>query len=280
MTYNVIKNMTDSSGPGSQREKCFSIGITDLSDLDGFDNTPKENTIYGLKFNSGFYRRAILPSSPDHKDINFEDVVNVNGAEVFVHYSLVKNKEGIWSLIESPKWIIDITITPTSVMSGKSNGLKKIMNNGSALISYVPSRKKGVVVTNKLNDGYYLIRNNETDLSIPVFLSMALEFPDEKFKISKVSSTTVIEVFLWEPPIDFIEILPGLSLKWTSQAALKLCGILLVNGVPQASLPGVEFQASDTINLKKILFSDKLYFRKLSYTDRTLSEDYLISIMP
>ena len=283
MTYIKII-MTDSSGPGIRREKCFSVGIVDLGDVEGFDSIPQENAIYGLKFNSGVYKRSIVPtSSPgrEERETTFENLNNVdfNDAKIHTHYSLVKNAAGVWILVERPNWIIDIRITPTSVLSGRSNGLKKIMNNGSALLSYVPSKNKGVVIIEQ-DDDYYLSRNNEVGSNISVFLTMTAEFPDEKFKINKESSTAVIEVFLLNPPEDFVQVLPGLSLKWTNEAAQKVCGILLTNGTPSSSIPGVEFNASNTITFKRIVFSDDLYFRKLSYIDRTLSQNYLITIMP
>ena len=269
--------MTDSSGPGpGSRIKCFNVGIADLGDVEGFDSPTQENVVYGLKFVAGVYRRFVVPNSPGQE--TFEGL-NTDDAKAKVEYTLLKNAEGIWTLIDKPNWIIDIQITPTSVMSGKTDSLKKVINNGSALLSYVPSKKKSVLIS-EVNDSYYLTRNNEVLSSIPVFLSMVAEFPDSKFKVNRESSTTIIEVFLKNPPEDHIEILPGLSIKWTSEASQKVCGILLTNGEPQSSIPGVEFTASNTINLKKILFNDDIHFRKLSYVDRTLSQHYLTSIMP
>ena len=271
--------MVDMSGPGSRRWNCFSVGLSDLCNVDGFDNAAEENVIYGLQFNSGIYTRSVIapPSRSQEGETNFEELVNANDAKINVHYSLVKNIDGIWNLIESPNWLIDITITPMSVMPGKSNRLKKIMNRGSALISYESSKKNGVLIT-EMNDSYYLAQNTETN--VPVFLGLIAAFPDQKFKVNKTSSTTVIEVFLLDSTDEFVEIVPGLSLKWTREAAHKVCGILLENGNPMPSIRGVEFEALSVIHLRKILFSNKLHFRKLLYVERNISRNYLISIMP
>ena len=265
------------SGPGARREKCFSVGLVDLGDVEGFDSAPQENEIYGLKFNSGFYRRSVVPTSPGREETNFEELVNTEDAKIHVHYCLVKNAEGIWSLIDTPNWIIDIQIIPMSLMSGKSNRLKKIMNRGSALISYVPSKNKSVLIS-EFDDSYYLTRNDEVESAIPVFLSMISDFPDQKFKVSKEFSTTIIDLFLLNPPEDFVQILPGFSIKWASEAAQKRCCLVLKNGEPWFSLPGIQFDTSHIITLKKIVFNDNIHFRKLLYVDRIVSENYLISI--
>ena len=300
--------MGDNSGPG-RRKKCVGPSLVDLSDIEGFDNTPINNKVYGLEFANGIYRRKSIEEGTNNNNNNnnlldtsigvedkiygfkfknnaytqeiikpykLEELSNVEFQDVEPNqsYQLVKNSIGSWFLMKNINWIIDVSVTPKSLFVGKQNRLKKIMNNGTALISYIPNRKNSIYIFEQENN-YYIKRNNDVDNSTPVFLTALQEFENEKFEIND-NSTIVMEIHLLSAPNDFVQLLPGVIIKWTETDENKSCFIFL-RGTNQsgATLSSVTFQIEKPIKIDRIGTNNNFYFKKLLYVNEKLPMEYL-----
>ena len=296
--------MGDNSGPG--RKRCVGSSLVDLADVEGFDNPPIKNKVYGLEFANGIYRRHSIDGSSGGnnnlldtsigeedkiygfkfkdnsytqeiiKPEKFEELENVNfeNAQPNVMYQLVKNSIGEWFLMKHINWIIDVNVNPQNIFMGKQQKLKKIMNSGTALVSYVSNRKNGIFI-HEQNNKYFLKRNNEVDAVTPVFLEMLNDFNESKFKLND-SSTIVIELFLLTEPSEFLTILQGLNIKWTSEDVNKSCFIYLRGKTENgATLPGVTFEKDETIKIDKIGTQNNFYFKRLLFINEKLPMEYL-----
>ncbi len=302
--------MGDQSGPG--RRKCFGVGIVDLGDVEGFDSPAEDNKLYGLEFGNGVYRRHPIEIPPagnnagnnvgldpnvgvEDKVYGFkfnnnsytqeelspgqlEDLSNVDFKNVQqnVKYSLIKNEANKWLVIKPPKWIVNLSITPQNAFVGKQHRLKKIRNNGTALIAYVPNKRNSIYVHVRDNE-YYLQRSNEVNLSIPVHLEMLEEFREQNYKVNR-TSTVYIELFLQAPSTEFITILPGMKIKWTASEENKLCKICLRGADVTTNLPGVTFENRAPFKIDKIPFNPTALFKRLLYTSEIVPDEYLVSM--
>ena len=136
----------------------------------------------------------------------------------FIHWRLLgtgcspsltpfKKRAG-WSTFEYP--------LPTS----QEHKVRKVTNAGTRLCSYVPVTKNMVI-----SEQYTLKTSNSWE----GILKVVSEFPPPGIIGAGKSptSTILLEVILWDPPDNFVEVLPGFKLKWTSGLVQKELGAFI-----------------------------------------------------
>ena len=108
-------------------------------------------------------------------------------------------------------WFSDIKIISPHVMTGKENKVRKVVNSGTRLCSYIPETKN--IVIKKAQDKLsYILNTNNSRQGI---LKMVSELPSGIHRfIDLASSTILLEISLGDRPNDFIDVLPGFKLKW------------------------------------------------------------------
>ena len=113
-------------------------------------------------------------------------------------------------------WLIDIRISSPYVATGQQHKVRKVTNAGS----YVPETKNVVI-----SEQYTLKTSNSRE----GILKMVSEFsPAGIIGAGKEQTSTILlGVILGDPPNDFVEVLPGFKLKWTSAHAQKELGAFI-----------------------------------------------------
>ena len=116
--------------------------------------------------------------------------------------------------------LTDIQISSPYVATGREHKYRKVTNAGTRLCSYVPETKNVVI-----SEQYTLTTSNSRE----GILKMVSEFsPAEIIGAGKEpTSTILLEVILGDLPDDFVEVLPGFKLKWTSAHAQKELGAFI-----------------------------------------------------
>lgn len=264
-----------SSGPG--RRACFNTSLSDLGDVDGFDREADSETVYALKYSNGVYKRHEAPTLLGaHKLEDLSDV-NLADAQPNVLYNILKNNEGKWVLLKKPNWVVDLAITPSTVMMGVQHFVNKITNLGTELVSYAPSKKNGVLLVQRENASgdrhYYMSRYGDLRTEATVHLGIIQEF-ETAYKVNR-NSTLYMEVFLLEPPEDFITVIPGLNIKWGADNANKHCIICVRGGEAFSKLTGIQFQTRTNMAINKIMLPQNLQFKCLKLIEEVLPQDFL-----
>ena len=133
------------AGPGSVR-KCHRVTLADLGDTEGFDGDGEEDQLYAFQLTDEMYRRKKLPLEEDGLP-KFEGLSNVD-----VTYATPKRVHTLvytgerWLPFADPSqqtgWIADIKISSLYVVTGQQHKVRKVVNSGNRLCSYVPKTKK------------------------------------------------------------------------------------------------------------------------------------------
>ena len=91
------------------------------------------------------------------------------------------------------------------------------------------------------------------------------------------ASTILLELVLGDRPDDFVDVLPGFTLKWTQAHANKKVGAYIrAQDPPQVrfSLAGIEFQADyRLLDISKIHVGPAVELKRLRFTPLDLSSD-------
>ena len=105
-------------------------------------------------------------------------------------------------------WLVDMKVSAPYVVTGQQHKIRKVINAGTRLCSFVPETKNVVV-----SEHYTLKTSN----SQPGVLKMVSEFaPAGIIGVGLPTSTILLELFLGDRPCgDFVNVLPGFVLKWT-----------------------------------------------------------------
>ena len=114
---------------------------------------------------------------------------------------------GPFSWPQEPGYLGDLCEPRPYVVTGWEHKVRKVMNSGTRLCSYVPETKKVVV-----SERYTLKTSNGQ----PGILKMVSEFaPVGITGVGLPTSTILLELVLGDRPGGFIDVLPGFTLKWT-----------------------------------------------------------------
>ena len=99
----------------------------------------------------------------------------------------------------------------------KKHKLRKVVNSGTRLCSFI-LETRNIGVSEAPDQGYVLKTGNGKRGS----LQMVTEFPTAGIIGSGLSvSTILLEVVLGDRPDDFVDVLPGLKLKWPKNTQIK-----------------------------------------------------------
>ena len=115
--------------------------------------------------------------------------------------------------VQETVWLVDVKVSAPYVVTAKQHKIRKVINAGTRLCSYVPGTKNVVV-----SERYTL----KTSFRRPGVLKMVFEFaPAGIIGVGLPASTILLELVLGDRPDDFVDVLPGFTLKWTQAHANK-----------------------------------------------------------
>ena len=170
--------------------------------------------------------------------------------------------------VQQTGWLIDFKVLAPYVVTGQQHKIRKVINAGTRLCSYVPGTKEVV------SEHYTLKTSN----SRPGILKMVSEFaPVGIFGVGLPTSTILLELVLGDRPDDFVDVLPGFTLKWTQAHANKEVGAYIrVQKPPQVlfTLAGIGFQADyRLLDISKIHVGPAVELKRLRFTSLDLLSD-------
>ena len=231
--------MGDAGGPGSAR-KCPGVALADLGDTEGFEKGGEEGWLYVFELSNVVYKRKKVAEGGGAQKLGELSDVNVSYAVPKRLHQLAFTGSK-WIAFADPTqqtgWLIDIRISSPYVATGQHHKVRKVTNSGTWLCSYIPETKNVVI-----SEQYTLKTSNSRE----GILKMVSEFsPAGIIGAGIPTSTILLEVILRDPPKDFVEVLPGFKLKWTSVHAPKerglhqrsraTSGVLYIRGDPAQS---------------------------------------------
>ena len=160
--------------------------------------------------------------------------------------------------VQQTDWFIDIKRVSPHVLTGKEHKVRKVVNSGTRLRSYIPETKNLIVVQDPDKRRYMLKKKGNN----PGTLRIHSEFnPPGIIGLGVLSSTILLEIILRDRPDDFIEAIhvPCFKLKWPQTHDNKKVQIyILVKETHQVrftpeSIQRIQHQTEyRTINLDKI----------------------------
>ena len=220
----------DAGGPGSAR-KCPGVALADLGDTEGFDKGGEEGQLSscptGCTNEKGHHPRGRWGAEARRVERRRCFICRPQTAP---QLAFTGSK---WVAFADPTqqtgWLIDIRISSPYVATGREHKVRKVTNAGTRLCSYVPETKNVVI-----SEQYTLKTSNSRER----ILKMVFEFsPAGIIGAGKEpTSTILLEVILGDPPGDFVEVLPGFKLKWTSAHAQKELGAFIRAGETSGAL--------------------------------------------
>ena len=141
--------MVDAGGPGSVR-KCPGVALADLGDVEGFDRSGEEDHLYAFQLSDGVYKRKKLPPSEGIRSLKFEELSDVDISHAVPRrlHSLAFTGDK-WVAFADPAqqtcWLIDLKIASPYVVTGKEHNLRKVVNSGTRLCSFIPETRNIIV---------------------------------------------------------------------------------------------------------------------------------------
>ena len=162
--------------------------------------------------------------------------------------------------------------TSPYVVTGKEHKLRKVVDSGTRLCSFIPETRN-IVISEAANQSYVLKTGNGKRGS----LKMVSEFPPAGIIGLGLSvSSILLEIILGDGPDDFVDVLPGFKLKCPQKYANQRVGIhVIVHETPQVlfTLEGIQGEADfHLLNLEK-LFIGPVSLKRLRFTPVELSFD-------
>ena len=152
--------------------------------------------------------------------------------------------------------------------SEQHHKVRKVTNSGIRLCSYVPETKNVVI-----SEQYTLKTSNSRE----GILKMVSEFSPAGIIGAEIpTSTILLEVILGDPPDDFIEVLPGFKLKWTSVHARKELGAFIKDRerpLVRFTLEGVQHEAEHRFLDVSKIHVGRVELKRLRVTPTDLTSD-------
>ena len=155
--------MIDAGGPGSVR-KCPGAALADLGDVEGFDRSGEEDQLYAFQLSDGVYKRKKFTLSEGIRSLKFEELSDVDLSHVVPRrlHSLAFTGDK-WVAFADPVqqtgWLIDLKIASPYVVTGKEHKLRKVVNSGTRLCSFIPETRN-IVISEVPNQSYVLKTGN------------------------------------------------------------------------------------------------------------------------
>ncbi|MCU7813511.1 MAG: hypothetical protein KZQ77_20090 [Candidatus Thiodiazotropha sp. (ex Notomyrtea botanica)] len=247
--------------------------MADLGDTEGFDKDGKENRLYAFQLSEGVYKRKSVTlegvGSPTFGGLS--DIDTSVAVPKQLHTLAYTGRK--WVVFADPVqqtggWLIDIRIASPYVWTGKGHKLRKVVNSGTRLCSFIPKTKNIVV-----SEGYTLGTNGGRQ----GVLKMASEFPPAGLiGLGLPTSTILLEIFLGDRPDDFVDVIPGFKLKWPAKHANKHVGArIIVKETPQVDFTLGEMEQQTEYRFLDIgqIFLGPVSLKRLRLTPGELTHD-------
>ena len=197
------------------------VALADLGDTEGFDKDGEENQLYAFQLSDGVYKRKKV-TQKGIGSLKFEELSDVSYAVPNQLHTLAFT-EGKWFAFADPVQqgcLIDIKISPPYVVTGKQHKIRKVVNSGTWLCSYIPETKNIVISED------YTLKTSDDQQGV---LNMVPKFsPAGIIGLGLPTSTILLEIFLGDRPDNFADVLPGFKLKWTQAHAKKEVGAHII----------------------------------------------------
>ena len=137
--------MVDAGGPGSVR-KCPGAALADLGDVEGFNISKEEDQLYAFQLSDGVYKRKQFTPSEGIRLLKFEELSDVDISHAIPRrlHSLAFTQDKLVAFadpVQQTGWLIDLIIASLYVMTGKEHKLRKVLNSGTRLCSFIPERE-------------------------------------------------------------------------------------------------------------------------------------------
>ena len=238
--------MVDAGGPGSVR-KCTGVALADLGDVEGFDRSGEEDQVYAFQLSDGVYKRKKFTPSEGIRSLKFEELSDVDISHAVPRrlHSLAFTGDK-WVAFADPVqqtgWLIDLKIASPYVVTGKEHKLRKVVNSGTRLCSFIPETR--IIIVSKAPGPSYVLKTGNGKRGS---LKMVSEFPQAGIVGLGLSvSMILLGIVLGDGPDDFVDVLPGFKLKWAQKYANQGIGIsIIVQETPRVlfTLKDIESQA-------------------------------------
>lgn len=269
--------MVDAGGPGSV-QKCAGLSLADLPGTQGFGQDGEENQLYAFQLSDGVYkRRAVSLDALGTLGLgDLSDVDVSNAIPRRVHDLAFTGSQ--WVLFVNPirriGWYMDIRVASTYILTGKQHKIRKVMNSGTRLCSYVPETKNIIV-----SEDYALRVNNNRRGA----LKLIAEYPKRIIGPTLAVATILIELIIGDQTPGFLDVLPGLKIKWSAKDANKELLIRVVVGRNRSevsfSLEGIEVEANyPTLDISRIYISPSVSLKRLRLTPGDLTPSQTAAI--
>ena len=253
------------------------MALADLDDVDGVDRSGEEDQLYAFQLSDRVYKRKKVHPCEGIGSLKFEELSDVDISHAVPRRLLSLAYTGSkWVAFADPLqqigWLIDLKISSPFVATGKKHKLQKVVNSGTRLCSYIPETRN-IVVSEAPGQSCVLKTGNDKQGN----LKMVSESPPaENIGLGLSVSTILLEIVLGDRPDDFVDVLPGLKLKWPQKHANQGVGIhIIVQGTPrvQFTLRDIQREADfSLLNLDK-LFIGPVSLKRLRFTPGKLSSD-------
>ena len=222
----------------SERRKWHRIAVADLGDTEGFGREEKKDRLYAFQLSEWVYKRkeVTLEGAGSQTFGELSDIDTLHAVPKQSHTLAFTGSK--WIAFADPLqqtgWLIDIKIISPHVVTGKEHKVRKVVNSGTRLCSYILETK--IIVIEEARDKLSNIL--KTNNSRQGTLKMVSEFsPAGIIDLGLASSTILLEIFLEDRPDDFVYVLPGFKLKWPQKHVNEKTGVrILVNGIPEVNL--------------------------------------------
>ena len=153
--------MVDAGGPGSVR-KCPGAALADLGDVEEFDRSGEEDQLYAFQLSDGVYKRKTFTPSEGIWSLKFEKLrdIDISHAVPRRLHSLAFTGDK-WVAFADPVqqtvWFIDLKIASPYVVTGNEHKLRKLVNSGTRLCSFIHETRN--IIVSKASDQSYVLRN-------------------------------------------------------------------------------------------------------------------------
>ena len=257
--------------------KCPGAALADLGDVEGFDRSGVEDQLYAFQLSDGVDKRKNFIPFEGIKSLKFEELsdVDISHAVPRWPHSLAFTGDkwvAFADLVQQTGWLIDLKVASPYVVTGKEHKLRKVVNSGTRLCSFIPETRN-IVISEAPNQSYVLKTGNGKRGS----LKMVSEFPPaEIIGLGLSVSTTLLEIVLGDRPDDFVDVLPGFKFKWPQKYENQRVGIhVIVQETHQVLFTREDNQGEADFHLLNLdkLFIGPVSLERLRFTPGKLSFD-------
>ena len=208
--------MVDAGGPGSVK-KCHGIALADLIDTEGFGRDGKEDRLCASQLSEGVYRikEVTREGVGSLKFGELSDLDTSHAVPKRAHTLAFTGSEWV-AFADSDQrtgWRIDVKIISPHVATGKRYKVRKVVNSGTQLCSYI-TETRSIIIEEAQDKCSYMLKTSNSTQGI---LKMVSKFsPSGIIGLGLSTSTILLEIFLGDRPDDFVDFLPGFKLSHLS----------------------------------------------------------------